>query len=261
MRVAVALAGQLVAQKARVRPAHMRKTTLLGRLQQSGRGFATGRTKQGQGGLPGQVLQSAGGLAQAVAILLGAPLQVLSSQGAGTGADAKAHIPRAIEVGPPIRVFPGVRGKSMAFGPACTPPGGPVLTEGAIALLGFFVRRKKSHRHFVALQHLGNQRGCAHVTGVEGEVHRAGAGSGLCRARGRGLGLGRCAGQGAQRQPDRWQPTTAVSVSCAAHGPKSRPRAATCPPALAAATCASQCRSRSICVTNARPPKSACHLP
>ena len=86
----------------------MRKTTLPGRLQQPGRGFATGRTKQGQGGLTGQALQTAGGLAQAVAILLGAPLEVLPSLRTSTGSDAKAHLARAIEVGPPIRVFPGV---------------------------------------------------------------------------------------------------------------------------------------------------------
>jgi AcrR family transcriptional regulator len=48
MGVAVALAGQLVTQKAGFRPAHMRITALPGRLQQPGRGFATGCTKQRQ---------------------------------------------------------------------------------------------------------------------------------------------------------------------------------------------------------------------
>ena len=235
MGVAVALAGQLVAQKAGIRPAHMRIAALPGRLQQPGRGFATGCAKQRQRRLPGQGLQTSGSLVQVVAILWCTPQQVLTGLLARTGADAKAHITRTIEIGTPISVVPGVRGKGMAFGPPCTPPIGPVITQGAITLLGFFIRRKKSDRHFVALQHLGNQRGGAHVAGVEGQVDRAVAGGGFCRdLHGQWrLRQYRAAGQGAQRQAARRQPLAWTRLSCAAHGPRSKPRGATCPPALA----------------------------
>jgi hypothetical protein len=78
----------------------------------------------------------------------------------------------------------------MAFGTPCTPPIGPVLTQGAIALLGFFMRSKKSNLHFVSLQHLGNQRGCAHVARVERQVDRPGAGGGFNRGLQWGWGWG-----------------------------------------------------------------------
>lgn len=59
----------------------------------------------------------------------------------------------------------------MAFGSPGFPPRRPVLAQGAIALLCFFLRRKKCHADLLALQDLGNQRRHPHVPGIKGEVN------------------------------------------------------------------------------------------
>ena len=57
---------------------------------------------------------------------------------------------------------------------ARAPPSSPVLTQAAITLLGGLMGGKKGDPHLLALQHLGNQGGHAHVAGVKSEVQRLG---------------------------------------------------------------------------------------
>ena len=60
----------------------------------------------------------------------------------------------------------------MALTAPRPPPGRPVLTQAAVALLGAFLCSKKSDPHALALQHLGHQRGNGHVASVQGQINR-----------------------------------------------------------------------------------------
>ena len=60
----------------------------------------------------------------------------------------------------------------MAFCATRTPPRRPMIAQGAIPLLGGFVCRKKSDFDVLALQHLSNKGGHAHVARIKGQVQR-----------------------------------------------------------------------------------------
>ena len=66
----------------------------------------------------------------------------------------------------------GVRRKHVPFGGTGPPPGGPVVAQRAVTLLGAFVRSKEGDAHAFLPQHIGNQRGHSHVACVKREVNR-----------------------------------------------------------------------------------------
>ncbi len=58
----------------------------------------------------------------------------------------------------------------MAFCGARTPPGRPVVTQAAIALLGAFIGRKEGDLDLRLVQNLGDLVGHPHVASVQGQI-------------------------------------------------------------------------------------------
>ena len=173
--VGVFVAGQLVAQKAGGRPAHVLVAAGLGGGQQARRGLAARRAKQRQGLFAAVVGQALAGLLDVVAVLPRGPGELAPGKGPGRGPDAKERLAPG-QVAAPVGVVPGVRGQLVPFGGTRLPPRAPVAAQAAVALLRALVGGKKRHADLLAAQHVGHQVGDAHVAGVEGEVHRRVAG-------------------------------------------------------------------------------------
>ena len=162
--VAGRFAGQLVAQEAGRRPAHVLVAAGFGGRQERGRGLAARRAKQRQRLLARDLLQALRRLVDLLAVLRRRPGELAALVGRRPMARTRKRGGVARHVAAPVDVVPGVRGEFVAFGRARLPPGRPVVAQAAVAGLACARwRAKKVTFTCCRAQHLGDQRRHVHV--------------------------------------------------------------------------------------------------